>query len=105
MRSMRWSHPKLMTASMRLAENRRERQREDLVVEIVADMHGPVAPVFRALFHDQRAHHARRLVACLAKIAHHGAELIDANLVVVGAVEIDLGHDRSPSQRESACQK
>src|SRR3954470_21185761 len=98
MRSMRWSHPQLMTTSMRLAENRRERQREQLVVEIVADMHGPVTPVFRALFHDQRSHHAGRLVTRLGEVAHRGAGLIDANLAGTGAVEIDLSHVRPHSR-------
>jgi hypothetical protein len=32
--------------SVRLAEDEGERQNEDLFVEIVADMHDPVAPVF-----------------------------------------------------------
>src|SRR5712672_618663 len=86
-----------MTPSMRLAENGRKRDFEDLIVEIVADMHDPVAPVFRAMFHDQRPHHAGRVVARLGEVAHRGAELIDANFAGVGAVEIDLGHFRSPS--------
>src|SRR4051812_39822679 len=88
MRSM-W---RVMTTSVRLAENGREGDFEDLVIEIVADMHHPVAPVFRALFHDQRSHHAGGAVARLGEAAHDGAELIDANFAGTGAVEIDLGH-------------
>jgi hypothetical protein len=38
--------------SVRLAEHEGERQNEDLVVEIIADMHDPVAPVFRIAPHD-----------------------------------------------------
>ena len=81
---------------MRLAENGRERDFKNLFVEIVADMHDPVAPVFRALFHDQRTHHAGRLVAGLGEAGDDGAALIDANFAIAGAVEIDLGHCRSP---------
>src|ERR1700730_17046740 len=92
----------LMTTSMRLAENGREGNCEDLVVEIVADMHDPVAPVFRAPFHDQRSHQAGCVVARLGEVAHRCAELIDANCAGAGAVEIDLGHVRSPRKCESA---
>src|SRR4051812_29918211 len=97
----------LMATSMRLSENGREGEGEDLVVEIVADMHDPVAPVFRALFHDQRSHHAGGSVARFGEVADGCAELIDANFAGVGAVEIellemDLGHVRSPSQSDSA---
>ena len=35
-----------------------------------------------------------------ARLLTDGAELIDANFAGVGAVEIDLGHVRSPSQSE-----
>src|SRR5258708_30858877 len=49
----------LMTTSMRLAENGREGNCEDLRVEIVGDIHDPVSPVFGAPFHEQRSHQAR----------------------------------------------
>src|SRR5438445_5269733 len=86
-----------MTASMRLAENGGERDFKNLVVEIVADMHDPVAPVLRARFHDHRAHHAGGVIAGLGEVTDHDAELIDANFAGTGAVEIDLGHLRSPA--------
>src|SRR5689334_442291 len=95
----------VIAASMRLAEDGCEGDRKYLVVEIVADMHDPVAPIFRALFHDQRVDHAGGAFAGLGEVVHHGAELIDANFAGTGAVEIDLGHNRSPCTSESAFQK
>ena len=59
----------IMTTSMRLAENGGERHLEDLVIIGVADMHDPVAPVFRAAFADHQLHHAGRVVARLGKVA------------------------------------
>lgn len=38
--------------SVRFAEDEGERQNEDLVVKVVADMHDPVAPVLRVASHD-----------------------------------------------------
>jgi len=47
---------------VRLAEHECEGENEELVIEIVADMHNPVAPVFRAAFHDERPDEAGRAV-------------------------------------------
>ena len=55
---------------MCLAEHEGERKNEQFVIEIVADMHDPVAPVFSALFHDERADEASRAVARLGEVAH-----------------------------------
>jgi len=76
---------------MRLAENGRERDFKNLFVEIVADMHDPVAPVLCAVFHNQRPDHASRVVAGFGEVAHRHAGLVDANFAGAGAVEIDLG--------------
>ena len=62
---------------MRFAENGREGECEDLVVEIVADMHDPVAPVFRVSSHDQRADDAGCAVSCLGEVSHRFAVSID----------------------------
>jgi hypothetical protein len=63
--------------SVRLAEHECEGKNEDLVIEIVADMHNPVAPVFRAAFHDQRSDQAGCAVARLGEVAHRCTGLID----------------------------
>lgn len=39
--------------SVQLAEHRRKRHDQDFIVEVVADMQRPIAPVFRALPRDQ----------------------------------------------------
>src|SRR5882672_2363692 len=82
----------MATSSMRLAEDEGERQNEDLVVEIVADMHDPVAPVFRVASHDQRADDAGCAVASLGEVAHRFAGSIDPDFPGIRAVEINLRH-------------
>src|SRR4051812_48972033 len=78
--------------SVRFAEHEGERQNEEFVVEIVADMHDPVAPVFRVASHDQRPDEAGRSVARLGEIAHRFAGSIDSDVPGIQAVEINLGH-------------
>ena len=78
--------------SVRLAEDEGERQNEDLFVEIVADMHDPVAPVFRVASHDQRPDDASRAIAGLGEIAHRFAGSVDPDFPGIRAVEINLGH-------------
>src|SRR6476619_3521641 len=56
--------------SVPLAEHECEWENEELVIEIVADMHNPVAPVFSAAFHDERSDDAGRAVARLGEVAH-----------------------------------
>jgi hypothetical protein len=78
--------------SVRFAEDEGERQNEDLIVEIVADMHDPVAPVFRVAPHDERPDDAGRSVARLGEVAHRFAGSIDSHFAGIRAVKIDLRH-------------
>src|ERR1700692_3637122 len=55
-------------ALMRLAEDEGEGGDENVGVG-VADMHGPVAPVFLVALHDERSHDADRPVARFGEIA------------------------------------
>jgi hypothetical protein len=77
---------------MQPADNGRKRHDEDLIAEIVADVQDPVAPVFGALRHDERAHDASGLITHISQIADGGAGLIDQDALTVGAMEIDLTH-------------
>ena len=65
--------------SVRLAEHECEGENEQLVIGIVADMHNPVAPIFRAAFHDERSDDAGRTVARLGEVAYRFAGSIDPN--------------------------
>jgi hypothetical protein len=85
--------------SMQFAEHRRKRQDEDFVIEIVADMQRPVAPIFRALHIYQRLYDAGGMVAQLGEVSDGGAALVDAHALGVGIVEIDCGHVRLPRLR------
>jgi hypothetical protein len=82
---------------MRLAQYESERDNEELVTLIVADMQDPVTPILEAALIGEGLHYTGRVIARLSKIIHHGAAAIDENLLRVGAVKIDLGHVRSPS--------
>src|SRR5215216_89237 len=85
--------------SMRFAEHGRERQDEDFVVEIVAGMQRPVAPVFRAVRIYQRLHGTGGVLARLGQVSDGGAALVDAHALGIGVVEIDSGHVRLPRLR------
>src|SRR4051794_34254492 len=78
--------------SMRFAEHEGEGQNEEFVVEIVADVHDPIAPVFRVASHDHRPDQAGRTVARLGEIAHRFTGSVDPDFPGIRAVEINLGH-------------
>ena len=78
--------------SMRLAKHERERDDEQLVALVVADMQDPVAPIHKAVLVGEELHEAGRMIARLSEIAHHGAVVIEEYLLGVGAVKIYLGH-------------
>jgi hypothetical protein len=82
---------------MRLAKHESERDNEELVALIVADMQDPVTPILEAALVGEGLHDTGRVVTRFSKIINHGAETIDENLLRVGAVKIDLGHVQSPS--------
>src|SRR5215213_2582836 len=84
---------------MRFAEHGGKRQHEDFVVEIVADMQRPVAPVFRAVRIYQRLHDTGGVLARLGKVSDGGAALVDAYALGIGVVEKDSGHVRLPRLR------
>jgi hypothetical protein len=87
--------------SVRLAEQGGERHGKNLVIEIVADVQGPVAPVFRAARRDQRPHDAGGVVARFSEVSYGGAALIDQYVLRIGAVEIELSHIPPPVKNES----
>src|SRR5216683_381736 len=82
---------------MRFAEFGRERQGEDLVADIIADVQDPAAPVFRARRHDERPHNDRGVLTRLSQVAYDGAASIDQYPLRVGAMEIDLSHVPPPA--------
>jgi|ERR1700739_708098 hypothetical protein len=86
-----------MATSMRLSEHESEGYNEELVSLIVADMKNPVTPVLEATLVGKRVDNAGRVIACLSKIVHYDAAVIDKHLSCVGAVEIDLRHVQPPS--------
>jgi hypothetical protein len=82
---------------MRLAEYESEGHYEELIALVVADVQDPVTPILEAALVGEGLHDTGRMIARLSKIIHHGAAVIDENLLRVGAVEIDLGHVQPPS--------
>jgi hypothetical protein len=85
-----------MATSMRLAEHENEGDNEELIALIVADMQDPVTPILEAALVGEGLHDTGRIVARFSQTVHHGAALIDKNLLRVGAMKIQLGHVRPP---------
>src|SRR5215510_10513623 len=81
-----------MATSMRLTQHEGEGHNEELIALIVADMQDPVTPILEVTLVSEGMHDTRRVIARLSKIVHHGAAVIDENLLRIGAVKIDLGH-------------
>jgi hypothetical protein len=77
---------------MRLAEHESEGYDEELIALIVADMQDPVTPILEVALVGEALHKAGRMIARLSEIVHHGAAVIEENLLRVGAVEIYLRH-------------
>src|ERR1700752_1830494 len=86
-----------MLTSMRLAKYEDERDNEELIALVVADMQDPVTPILEAALVGEGLHEAGRMIARLNEIVHHGAAVIDEHLPRIGAVEIYLGHFQPPS--------
>ena len=63
--------------SVRPAEHECQGENEEFVIEIVADVHNPVALVFRAAFHDERPDETGGAVARLGEVAHRFTGSID----------------------------
>src|SRR5262245_57623860 len=82
---------------MRPAEYESEGDNEELIALIVADMKDPVTPILETALVGEGLHDAGRVIARLGKVIHHGAVVIDENLLRVGAVEIYLSHVQPPS--------
>src|SRR5262245_51067898 len=78
--------------SMGFAEHESEWHDEELIALIVADMQDPVTPILEAALAGKGLHDAGRMITRLREIVHHGAAVIDEDLLRVGTVEIDLGH-------------
>src|SRR5262245_4515786 len=91
-----------MLTSMRLAKYEDERDNEEFIALIVADMQNPVTPVLEAALVGEGLHEAGRMIARLSEIVHHGAVMIEENLLRVGAMEKYLCHVQPPSNDASA---
>src|SRR6478672_6779459 len=87
---------------MRLAEDGSKGHGKNLFVEIVADMHDPVAPILGSAQHGQRPYDAGGVVARLDQVSHGGAALIDQHRLRIGAVEIELSHVPPPVKANRA---
>jgi hypothetical protein len=77
---------------MRLAEHKSEGDDEQLITEVVVDVHDPAAPIFEAPSHSEGSHDTR-----FSEVVYHGAAAIDQNLVTAKAVEMRVGHVQPPS--------
>src|SRR5215813_1830826 len=78
---------------MGLAEHESEGHNEELIALIVADMQDPVTPILEAALVGEGLHDTGRMIARV----HHGAAVIDENLLRVRAMEIYLGHVQPPN--------
>jgi hypothetical protein len=82
---------------MRLIKYEGERDYEELIALVVADMQDPITPIIEAALAGERFHDARRMIPRLCEIIHYGTAIVDENLLRVGAMEIDLCHLQPPS--------
>jgi hypothetical protein len=84
---------------MQLAEYESERDNEELVALIVADIQDPITPIFEGALIGEGLHDARRVIARLSEVVHCGAVVIDEHLLRIGTVKIDLRHVQPPLNR------
>src|SRR5579871_6518942 len=94
-RPLRWGIMPLM----QLAEDAGERDRKNLLAELVGGIQHPAAPVFRAGRHDVGADDPMRVLAGLDKVVDGDAALGGELVFLVGAMEIDVRHVRYPGKR------
>src|SRR5262245_21263816 len=73
-----------MLTSMRLAKYKDEGHDEELIALVVTDMQDPVTPILKAALVGEGLHEAGRMIARLSEIVHHGAVVIEENLLRVG---------------------
>ena len=59
-----------MTSSVRLAEHECEGQDENHIAGLIADMQGPITPIFKAGCCDERSHLAGGLLAGLDQVGY-----------------------------------
>jgi hypothetical protein len=70
-----------MLTSMRFPKYEGERDDEELIALIVADMQDPVAPILEAALVGEGLDEAGRVVTRLSEIVHHGTAVIEENLL------------------------
>jgi hypothetical protein len=62
-------------------------------------MQNPVTPIFEAALIREGSYDTGRVIARLSDIVHHGAVMINDDLLRVGAVEIHLAHFQPPPNK------
>jgi hypothetical protein len=70
-----------MLTSMGLAKDEDEGDNEELIAVVVVYMQDPVTPILEAVLVGEGLHEAGRMIARLGKIVHHGAMVIEENLL------------------------
>jgi hypothetical protein len=66
-----------MQTSMRLAEHESKRDNEELIAEVVVDVHDPAAPIFETARLSEGLHDTGRVIARLSEVVDHSAAAID----------------------------
>ena len=84
------------TSLVQLAEDGGERERKNLLAELVGSVEHPAAPIFRAGHHDIGADDAMRVLAGLDKVFDGDAALCGKFVFLISAMEIDVRHVGTP---------
>src|SRR6516164_426574 len=85
-----------MAISIRLAVHESEGQDENFIAGLIADMQGPMTPIFKAGCCDERSHLAGRLLARLDQVGYRCTATILQRSSSVGAMEVDVSHVTPP---------
>ncbi len=88
---------------VRLADRGREGHDENVVAETIADVQGPIAPIFHTRRRDERPDNALRVVTRIRQIVQIDAALIDQCSPIAGAVEIKSSHVLPPPGSAAPC--
>ena len=86
---------------MGFAEHECKGDDEQLITDVIVDLHDPAAPIFEAPRHSEGSHDTRCMITRLNEVVYHGAAALDQNLVPARAVEIHAGLVQPPSNDAS----
>jgi len=77
------------------------RDDEQLIIDVIVDVHDPAASIFEAPRHGEGSHDTRSMIARLNEVVYYHAAGIDQNLVPARALEIHVGLVQPPSNDAS----